>query len=279
MRAVTRWCTLLAGVVGLASTAHAQISLSLVNSYAKDAPFGLAFDGTNLWWSSTPGTAYQMNLSGVETGQSVAMPYGWSALAYDASNGNLVSKGYNGGTVNWFRTSDGVVTLSIAAPEDQFGLIDGLDVENGELWYSPDVAPVFRYAIDYVNGTLTDIGAQPIINGANSGVEHISAGGNEYIITVDDGSVPRKLCVYRMDYTQVGCSTFQNDRYEDIAFDGRYLWAADYYGNKIDQYDILGDNGGSIIGNVTPEPATLTLFASGLLGMFGFARRRRTSRA
>lgn len=266
----------MACLLATAATADAQISLSLVNSYSKFAPFGLAFDGTNLWWSSSGSTAYQMNLSGVETGATVAMPNGWSALAYDASKGNLVSKGINGSSLNWFRTTDGVITLSIAAPEDPFGLIDGLDVENGELWYSPDVAEVFRYSIDYVNGTLADIGPQPIITGMNSGVEHISAGGNEYIVTVDDGSNPRKLCVYRMDYTQIGCSTFQNDRYEDLAFDGRYLWAADFYGNKIDQYDILGANGGSII-SATPEPASLALMLTGLLGLAGVARRRKVS--
>lgn len=273
-----RWASMALVVTVLAApAASAQITLDRINSYSKNiAPFGLAFDGTNLWWSDGYGTAHEMNLTGTETGNTVAMPGGWSALAYDTHNGQLVSKGISSNAITWFSKSSGATSMSIAAPDvGSFDLIDGLDIENGELWFSPDVSPVWRYAIDYSNLTLAEIGPQPVINGLNSGVERISAGGSDYIVTVDDGSSPRKLCVYRLDYTLVGCSDFSNDRYEDLAFDGRYLWAADYYGYKIDQYDILGDNGGSII-STTPEPATLTLFASGLLGIFGIARRRRS---
>jgi hypothetical protein len=274
-RTAWRWSLLALGLAMFAApVASAQITLDRINSYARNAPFGLAFDGSNLWWTDDQGTAHEMSLTGLETGNSVAMPGGWSALAYDASRGELVSKGISSGVISWFSKSTGATSLSITAPPSGFSLIDGLDVENGELWYSPDISPVFRYAIDYVNAALTPIDAQPVIMGMNSGVERISAGGNDYIVTVDDGSSPRKLCVYHLDYSLIGCSEFSNDRYEDLAFDGRYLWAADYYGNKIDQYDILGDNGGSII-SAAPEPATLTLFATGLIGTFGLVRRRR----
>jgi hypothetical protein len=274
-----RWTVMALALTALAApAASAQITLDRINSYVRNAPFGLAFDGTNLWWTDNGGTAHEMSLTGVESGNSVAMPGGWSALAYDASNGQLVSKGISSNSITWFNKTTGATSMSITAPPSGFSLIDGIDVENGELWYSPDVSPVFRYAIDYTNLTLSDVGSQPVITGMNSGVERISAGGNDYIITVDDGSNPRKLCVYHLDYTLLGCSDFSNDRYEDLAFDGRYLWAADYFGNKIDQYDILGAGGGSII-SAAPEPATLTLFASGLLGMFGLARRRRTGRS
>jgi hypothetical protein len=258
-----------------ASAAPAQITLQRINSYARLAPFGLAFDGSNLWWTDDGGTAHEMSLTGVDLSHTVAMPGGWSALAYDTHNGMLVSKGISSNAITWFDKTTGVTGMSITAPDvGSFDLIDGLDVQNGELWFSPDVSPVWRYAIDYSNLSLTEIGGQPVITGMNSGVERITAGGSDYIVTVDDGSSPRKLCVYHLDYTLIGCSDFSNDRYEDLAFDGRYLWAADYYGDKIDQYDIIGDNGGSII-DVTPEPATLTLLATGLIGTFGIAHRRR----
>ncbi|WP_165793556.1 VPLPA-CTERM sorting domain-containing protein [Hyphococcus luteus] len=265
----------LCGVCGVATTASAaEITLELIDSYDRADPFGLAYDGTHIWWADNGGVIRQMTTDGVDTGVSFSGPV-WSELAWDGSQ--LIMTQNN--TVYFFdRDGSNMTTQTItAAPYTGIlGLNDGLDWDNGELWISPDIGNVYR-----MEGDLSAfVGASPFLGGGGgySGVERIQAtNGTDYVIVVNDASSPRELCVHTLGGVEIGCQAFSNSRYEGLAFDGRYLWAADYFGDRIDKYDILSD-GGSIIdpgvGEV-PLPAALPLMLLGLGGLGAAARRKK----
>jgi hypothetical protein len=263
-------------VLGSAIAASASgISLSLVDSAAKSSAFGLAFDGTNVWWSDSSNVVHQMGTDLVDTGTTFDTGI-WSELAWDGSHILQVSD--YGSTIYYWNTdgtSAGSHVMASSACNSGFSLTDGLDYDNGELWCSPDISDVYRLS---GNGD-TDLGGGAVLAGSYSGVERIEASdGTNYIVVVNDGSNPRQLCVHNMDYSLVGCQDFVNDRYEGLAFDGRYIYAADLYGNKIDKFDILGADGGSIIdpgpGGQVPLPAAGWLLGGALMGIAGLRRRR-----
>jgi hypothetical protein len=256
----------------------ATISLSLIDSFARgssfDGPFGLAYDGSNIWWSDNGGILHEMSTAGVDTGNTISTGI-WSELAWDGSHllqaqGTTITKWNTDGT----SAGTGTITAGISCG----GLVDGLDFDQGELWCSPDVSVIYR-----ISGDLTTpIGAQPAFGGGGgySGVERIQAtNGTNYVVVVNDASNPRQLCLHAMDYTELGCQQFANARYEGLAFDGRYVYAADYYGARIDKYDILGSDGGSVIDpggnpNVVPVPAAGWLLGAAIFGFAGLRRRR-----
>lgn len=258
-----------------ASVASADISLVLVDSYARSAPFGMAFDGTNVWWSDGYGVVHEMTTGGVDTGNTADGPY-WSALAYNEANQKLVEM--QSGSITQFDRPNAAgqnyaslnpVTSSIAGGYG--GLIDGLDVQGGTLWWSPDVDRVFHSPIDGSGSATEFLGGA----GGYSGVEQLSVGASNYVVVVNDANSPRQLCVHDMGAVQLGCTSLPNSRYEDIAFDGRYLWAADYYGHRIDKIDLLGAGGGSIFNPGVPEPASWALMILGFGGVGATLRRRR----
>lgn len=274
----------LLGIIALACAAQfaavtanaASITLKLIDSYSRgsafNGPFGLAFDGTHIYYSMNNRSIHQMTTSGVDTGVVFNGPV-WSELAWDGSQ--LLSA--NGTTVYKFDVGGGnLTTHSITAPGyTGISLNDGLDWDNGELWSSPDVGNVYRLSGDLT----THVGAAPFLGGGGgySGVERIQGAGQDYVVVVNDAKSPRELCVHQLDGSLLGCQQFQNSRYEGLAFDGRYLFAADYFGGRIDKYDILSD-GGSIIVPGVPLPASLPLLAGGI-GLIGLVRRRRAKRA
>lgn len=265
----------LLGLVASQSAAHAaSVSLSLEASFPRSAPFGMAFGDGFIWWQSNGSTINQMTLDGVDTGVTATNPLGWSALAWEG--GNLVSSA--GRTVKYFKPSDSTVvkTTDITAPVVGPNLIDGLDIgPGGEIWYSPDVGNVYRLS---QTGEIS-IPPSPFLGGAGgySGVERIDINAGTYIFVVNDASNPRNLCIHELNAVEIGCTPFQNQRYEDLAYDGQYLWAADYFGNKIDKFCVKIDQG-NCLGD-PPQPQTNSVPAPlpilGALATFGNARRLR----
>jgi hypothetical protein len=266
----------LVATLAIAQPASAAVTLNVVDSFARSNAFGLAYDGSNIWWSNSSGTIYQMTTAGMDTGIWAQGPY-WSALAYNNATSKLVVM--QGANITSFDRPNAAgvnyaslnpTTTSVAGGYG--GLVDGLDVQGSTLWWSPDVDKVYYSPVDGSGARTEFLGGA----GGYSGVEYLTVGGLSYILVVNDASNPRRLCIHLTDATEVGCSTLPNSRYEDLAFDGRYLYAADFYGHRIDKIDILVD-GGSIFNppGAVPEPGTWTLLVAGFLGLGTVLRRRR----
>jgi hypothetical protein len=263
---------LAAGVLAAGTASAVEIDLSLVATYGRSGPFGLAFDGTHIYWSQSSRQIHQMTTAGVDTGLSWLGPV-WSELAYDSATGRLASA--QNQTVYYYDVGGGNQTTQVLSDPMTgiVGLQDGLDIDSGEIWISPDVGNVYRF--NQASGMFA--GPNPFLGGAGgySGVERVIVGSDSYVFVVNDALNPRRLCVHNLDASLIGCENFANQRYEGLAFDGRYLWAADYFGNKIDKFDVLAD-GGSILdpNGQVPEPLSLGLLGVGLAGLAVVNRRR-----
>ena len=266
-------------LLGLQAQA-ADITLQLVDTYDRADPFGLAFDGTHIYWSDPSAIIHQMTTAGVDTGTNWSGPY-WSELAWDAAKNQLAT--VQNQTVNYFDVGGGNPSAQVLT-SPMAGIVflqDGFDIDMGELWISPDVGNVYRF--DQVTGLFA--GANPFLGGAGgySGVERVDIAGTTYILVVNDASNPRQLCVHSLAGVELGCQDFVNQRYEGLAFDGRYLWAADYFGDKIDKFDVLSDGGSIFVPGVpggpnanVPEPSTWILLSTSVL-LLGVLRRRKTN--
>lgn len=270
--------------LGLFGSAGAALTLEVVDSLATSSPFGVLFDGTNVWFSTGVGgnviQKIDQNSAGIPIiGSPVTLTGGGTgAMAWDGSH--FVSSA--GKTISFFNTNGGLASsLVITANTSGFSLIDGLDFDHNEFWWSPDVGNVYR--LDTAGAFTGPV--NPVLGGAGgfSGVERIDVGANSFLIVVNDAFVPRKLC--KVSLTGVfdvnnDCATLSNSRYEDLAFDGRFLYAADLFGNRIDKIDLKIDGGSVFVppdGNV-PEPSSFILLGIGLLVIthYGQRRRRRT---
>jgi len=257
--------------------ANAAITLNIVDSFDRSSAFGLAFDGTNIWWSDSGGSIHEMTTSGVDTGN-VITGTTWSALAWNGMTNQVTIVENNG--ITGYDRAVGVQLASSLNPQhtniagSPNFLTDGLDIEGNTLWWSPDVSFVAHSPLDG-SGSVTAF--LPAVGGY-SGVEYLTVGSDNYVFVVNDATNPRQLCFHALDSTQLGCATLPNSRYEDLAFDGRYLWAADFYGNRIDKIDVLSD-GGSVFDPSVPEPSTwaMALFGFGAIGMAVRRGHKRTT--
>lgn len=274
-----KWLSVLIGgllALGLTGPASA-LTLNLVDSSAAPiGAFGLLFDGTNIWVSTGVGSStiaqLNQNAAGLPpTGltRTLSGTGCCGAMAWDGTH--FVSA--SGGNVGFFNAATGAFVSSVSTSGGG-GLIDGLDFDHNEIWYSPDVGNVYRFT-----SAGADIGVQPIIGGGGgfSGVERIDTISESFLIVVNDASSPRTLCKTTLAgafNALTDCVTLPNQRYEDLAFDGRFLYAADVFGNRVDKIDLLIDGGSIFDGGRVPGPATLLLVGLGLVTLAGLRRRK-----
>ena len=262
-------------ILGLSGTANA-LTVDVVDSLTTPSPFGVGFDGTNVFFS-TPFAGIEVH----KINQNAAgMPITGSAVTLSAPGVGGGGLGFDGthfvtaasGKINYFNT-DGSLFQQVSTPASG-GVIDGLDFDHGEVWYSPDAGAVFR--LDAATGAF--IGANPVLSrrGGFSGVERIDAAGSSFLLVANDVISPRNLCRTSLDgvFDPVkDCAILSDRRYHDLAFDGQFLYAADLAGNRIDKIDLAA--GGFIPGpGGVPEPATAGLLALGLAGIAALRRRK-----
>ena len=282
-----------------------SVKFTVVDSFVKTNVFvfGLAYNTiTNTIWYSNDasGTVLkeinQNAPGGPDTGAITPTPAG-GARAFDSIRGQFVTAGagqpvpqdiffndpFTGGNQQKISVSASVTPRAF--------VIDGLDVDHGEIWYSPDpIGPgqggdVFRLDM---TGTLTGPAPNPVLVASGpdlsgidigfSGVERIDVGPDSLLIanrsrTLHAGGFSTgDLCAFTLSGIQIGSCTPVGFGYEDLAFDGQFL-----YGAKQGQIDkiCLDIDGRSTC--TVPEPATFALFGLGLLGL-GISRRKQGGR-
>lgn len=265
------------GLGAATSVQAATINLTVVDSLNTPSPFGVLYDGSNVWFSQGVGgnQIFELNQSNMTlTGATRTLTGGGTgAMAWDGTH--FVST--SGPTIFYFNATTGALASSLSLTGGAGGgLIDGLDIDHGRIYWSPDVS-----VIQVFNATtgafIEQLNYPP--NSGFSGIERVDVANGSFGIYVNDAFNPRRLCVGDLAGNQIGCATLANDRYEDLAFDGRYIYAADLFGNKVDKVDLCIDTGNgcnSIFeppGRV-PEPGSLSLLAAALFG-FGVLQHRR----
>jgi hypothetical protein len=224
----------------------------------------------------------------VTTGQTTPSPNPGliQAIGFNKLTGQLVMHN-NGvpGVVQGFDVFTGANLNAYLTPMPagtQF--LDGLDVEGGDVYSSSEPSATGRDSykngvlfLDNTNPAQTDISS--ISAGTSitrwAGIEAVSELGFIYAVSEVDfggGPVGRSIGVYDFLGTFFAFdpdgSPFAS-RLEDLAFDGRYLYAGSIGDARIFVFDITGPGGLAI-----PEPTTLATMSLLGLAVLGYARRQ-----
>ena len=259
----------------------APVNFDIVASWNRPMPSGLAFDGGFLWWGDSNGVLHQMTTSGIDTGLTTVNPIGapsglGAGLAWSGTQ--LVSASST--TITFFDpvTAGHRLDVAITAPVTGSGLVDGLDLDHGEIWYDQDRSNVFRLTStgSFAPGPNPVLGGPVGGAGAYSGVERIDEAASGFLIVMTaafqvqgPSNLPFELCETTLTGVEIGCTPPLGKRYFDLAFDGRYLYGAAFAADSIDKIDLTMD-GVSIF---VPESSAMFLVIAGLL-MFWVCSRK-----
>lgn len=218
----------------------------------------------------------------------------FSALAFNEATGQLVQTAPgNVRAYDPFTAANQNTIANVGA-----GFADGLDFDGPNRWFSPDVEDIFNNGalfIDDADPTKTTLpgwsGLGSPVGSGWAGVEQVAD--SLFAVAVQSFSdTGRSRTIVRFDANTGELLGFDPDgdpvaaRWEDLAFDGRFLYAADLRGDA-DNAGVPGDiyvfevTGGLAPGPVpVPEPSTLSLFLLGasLMGVAAVRRRQRTAR-
>lgn len=211
----------------------------------------------------------------------------FSALAFNSATGQLVQT--SSGAVRAYDPFTASNQTTIAGVGS--GFADGLDFDGANKWFSPDVGDILNNgALVHDNGdnaktvlpAWTGLGSSDGMGW--SGVEQV--GNSLFAVAVQSGSdTGRSRTIVRFDVSTGELVGYDPDgdpvaaRWEDLAYDGRYLYAADLRGNAdgavvvgdIYVFDVTGGLAPDPVG--VPEPSALSLL--GMAGLAGWWRRQK----
>ncbi len=213
----------------------------------------------------------------------------FSALAFDAATGKLVQS--SGGDVRSYFPFTALGDTMI--PSVGSGFADGLDFDGANRWFSPDGGAIFNNGVLFISNGDSSKTLLPVWTGLGSeftsgwaGVEQV--GDSLFAVAIQSFSdTGRSRTIVRFDALTGELLGFDPDgdpvaaRWEDLAFDGQFLYAADLRGNA-DADRVFGDiyvfavTGGLDAEPPTgvPEPATLGFLGLGLVGLAALRRRK-----
>lgn len=217
----------------------------------------------------------------------------FSALAYNATSGQLLQT--SSGDVRAYDPLTALNQTTVAG--FGIGFADGLDMDGANRWFSPDAGNIYKNGVLFAS-TSNSAQMLSISMGAAydqtmgwSGIEQV--GDSLFAVAVLTGfDAGRSRTIVRFDANTGELLGFDPDgdpvaaRWEDLAYDGQYLYAADLRGNAGDfgvngDIYVFGVSGGlNICGQLgqpacpTPEPETLPLLALGLLSLAIALRRK-----
>ena len=218
----------------------------------------------------------------------------FSSLAFNNATGQIVQTAP--GDVRAYDPFTALNQTTIAGVGS--GFADGLDFDGANMWFSGDVQDIYKNGVlfaDRSNAAQTLDAAWVGLGGTSalgwSGVEQV--GNLVFAVAVHSGSdTGQSRTIVAFDLS-TGNQLFADPdgdpvaaRWEDLAFDGRYLYAADLRGNEngnnvagdIYVFDVIGDDG-SIIDDggprPVPEPSTFLLLGSGLAGLVFYRRKQK----
>jgi hypothetical protein len=315
-------CAAVLATAGEANAQVNQISVVAIYHDTNGA-FGIAYDpvndlihysqgdsGDSLVHTLTPFKNLPDN-PGVDQ---ISLVAGSHDVAGTTSPGGLGGGGFGGGAyfsaLAWDESTSQLVQTSSGAPRryDPFtaanettvpgigsGFADGLDFDGptaANKWFSGDVQDINNNGVQVVPAAVllaSWVGLGSTTSFGFSGVEQV--GSQIFAVAVMSGAdTGQSRTIARFDATTGALLGYDPDgdpvaaRWEDLAFDGTYLYAADLRGNA----DGSGPNGdiyvfgisgpGGVGGGDVPEPTTLLVWG-GLIALSGTLAWRKHVRA
>lgn len=215
----------------------------------------------------------------------------FSALAFNAATGQLAQT--SSGAIRTYDPITGANQGTLPAGLGT-GFSDGLDIAGANVWFdgTPDVGDIDRTGVLFAS---TSNPAQTFLPGwaglgdatGDGWSGFTQVGGSLFAVAVHNNSdTGRSRTIVRFNAGTGELLGFDPDgdpvaaRFEDLAFDGEFLYAADLRGNE----DGTGPNGDVYVFGVTgglvdadaivPEPDILSLLSIGLFG--GWLAHRRS---